>query len=395
MTTPVKHQPPYWRLSSFYFFYFAVLGILVPYWNVYLKELGFSAIHIGYLSAILLGTKVIAPYLWGIISDKTNRRLQIIRLGSFFAFLFFIAIFYSQTFLWFAFVTFTYSFFWNAVLPQYEVITLNHLEGEQHRYSLIRLWGSVGFVVAVVLLGYLLDYISVLSLPWFVAGFLLLIWLSSLFVSEKIVTPSVDEKIEGLRSILKRKRVMGFIAVSFLMLASHGPYYTFFSIYLENYGFSRTVTGQLWGLGVLAEVVLCLFMHRIMLKFSIESLLLFSLVLAVIRWLFIAFFVDSLILLLFAQILHAATFGMFHSAAIEFVRQNFKGHEGQGQALYSSVSFGAGGAFGAFISGVFWDISPTACFVFASACALGGVIICSVIVKPTGKANHTEGNWHG
>jgi PPP family 3-phenylpropionic acid transporter len=66
---------PYWRLSGFYFFYFASLGVLVPYWSIYLEWLNFSAGEIGELTAILLATRIFVPYIWAWIADHKGHRM--------------------------------------------------------------------------------------------------------------------------------------------------------------------------------------------------------------------------------------------------------------------------------------------------------------------------------
>ncbi len=80
---------------------------------------------------------------------------------------------------------------------------------------------------------------------------------------------------------------------------------------------------------------------------------------AVVRWVLIALFPQQLWLMLLAQLLHAATFGIYHATAIALIQRYFPGsHQGKGQALYSSLSFGAGGAIGAFtaaLSGSRWE----------------------------------------
>ena len=73
---------PYWKLSGFYFFYFASLGVLIPYWSLYLKSLGYSSLVIGSLVAILPATNLIAPYIWGWLADHTRRSMLIIRVAS-------------------------------------------------------------------------------------------------------------------------------------------------------------------------------------------------------------------------------------------------------------------------------------------------------------------------
>jgi PPP family 3-phenylpropionic acid transporter len=365
----------YWRLSSFYFFYFALLGAMLPYWSLYLKGLGFDSREIGMLSAIIIATKIIAPNIWGWLADKTDRRLGIVRLGCIAAFVAFLGIFIHQGFWWLALVLVVYSFFWNAVLAQYEVITLSHLHGRYERYSRIRLWGSIGFIAAVAILGGLFDYVPINLLPVIMTGLLACIALSSFSVFEK--KQACRESIPGgLGAVLAKPGVIAFFAVCFLLQVSHGPYYTFFSLFLERHGYSTTITGYLWALGVFAEVVLFLFVHRLLVRFSLRVVMIASLALAGLRWLLIAVFVEQLPVLLFAQCLHAASFGSFHAVAIEMVRRRFgAGFLGQGQAIYSAVSFGAGGATGAFLSGFIWDSNAALCFIMAFVACIVALLI--------------------
>lgn len=360
---------PYWRLSSFYFFYFALLGAWLPFWPLYLDDKGFNAADIGYLTGIAMATKIVAPNIWGWIAARSGKRMLVIRGGSLLAVLIFAGIFLlPQSFWYLALIICGFSFFWNAVLAQFEVATLSHLDEHYERYSQIRVWGSIGFILLVSFLGVFFDYFSVALLPWFITAFLLAIWISSLLVNEKRAAQVVEADGKSLWQVVKQPHVAVFLLSCFLLQLSHGPYYTFFSVYLEQHGYSRTVTGLLWSLGVFAEVLVFLVMHRLLQRFSLRQIILASLLLGVIRWLLIGYFVDSLLLLLVAQCMHAATFGSFHAFAIELVRRAFGGElRGQGMALYSGLSFGAGGAAGAVISGWLWEASSTLAFVVAAA----------------------------
>lgn len=363
---------PYWRLSSFYFFYFAVLGMMVPYWPVYLDFLGYSAGWIGVISALVMSTKIIAPNLWGWLADHTGRRLSVIRIGSFFAFVAFSAILFDQRLAVILPCVFFYSFFWNAVLAQFEVVTLDHLGGRAEIYSRIRLWGSIGFILAVVGLGYIFEVASVALFPVLLVGGLLLIWLSSLYVSETIHKDHQQEvNVERLFSLVRQPQVYLFFLVCFLMQFSHGPYYTFFSLYLEGHGYNNVQIGLLWALGVFAEVILFWYMHRLLPRWGLPSIILLSLMLTTLRWLLIALFPENGFVIIAAQCLHAFSFGSFHAVAIEQVRRLFRGRmAGRGQALYSSLSFGAGSASGALISGYYWSISPMMVFLGAALVSL-------------------------
>lgn len=364
------------RLSGFYFFYFASLGALVPYWSVYLKSLSFNAQQIGILMAIIMATKIVSPLVWGWIADHTGQRMRIVRLGSLLSGLVFLGVFVDSGYYWLCMILGVFSFFWNATLPQFEATTFNHLGERNHHYSSIRLWGSIGFIVAVGLLGVLFDNYGVQLLPGILLLLFLGIWLMSLMVPEDAAG---HQHVEGspLRDVLRRPEVQALIIVVFLMQASHGPYYTFYTIYMEEHGYSRAFIGALWALGVVAEVGVFVVMNRLIPRFGLRALLLFSLFAASVRWLMVGSFADNVTLMIIAQCFHAATFGIYHAAAIHLVHEYFTGaNQGRGQALYSSMSFGAGGAIGALISGLLWDVSGgSVVFTFAAVFSLLAFVI--------------------
>ncbi len=382
---------PYWRLSGFYFFYFATLGGFLPYWSLYLKDCGFNAAEIGELTALLVGTKIIAPNLWGWIADHTGKSLRVIRIASFFAMVLFAGFLYQQSYQWFALVTIGFSFFWNAALPQFEAATLHHLKKEPHRYSNIRLWGSIGFIVTVLGVGYLLDLYPIDLLPWFIIVLLALIWLISLVIPEVIVAKA-SQAVIGIGQIIKQPEVIAFLCVYMLLQASHGPYYVFFSIYLKQYDYSATIIGLLWSLGACAEIIVFVFMRQLLKLNSLRHILLVSCLLAVLRWLLIAWYVDNMWLLIGAQLLHAATFGSAHVAAMHLV-QNYFGqhHQGKGQAFYSSLSFGLGGMLGGLYSGYGWDLYGAQwVFSFAAALSFLAYIIAAIWVGKGKALVHQE-----
>lgn len=366
--------PPYWRLSSFYLLYFATLGALLPYWSPYLQSLGFTPQQIGELMALLMVTRILAPNLWSYIADHSGRRMAIVRLASLLAALAFSTVYLNHSYWALAGVMVAFSFFRNGTLPQLEVTTLTHLGQNPHRYSQVRLWGSIGFILSVALLGPVLDHASMAFLPTVILALLVSIWLMSLAVPESGIHCRHSDH-GPLWKILRKPNIFVFFTVVFLMRASHGPYFTFYTIYLERYDYSRSLIGGLWALGVIAEVGLFLFMHRLLPALGVRRILLGSLLLASLRWLLIGLFPSQLPLVIFAQLLHAATFGAFHAATIDWIHHHFTGsHQSQGQALYSSLGFGAGGAFGSFYSGYLWTMSPTGTYFVAAA--IGIVAFC-------------------
>ena len=376
----------YWRLSGFYFFYFAALGALIPYWGLYLRGLGFGAAEIGQLMAVIMATKIVAPNVWGWIADHTGRRMAIVRGACLFAALTFAGVFLGSGYAWLALVMSVFSFFWNAALPQFEATTLNHLGADTHRYSSIRLWGSIGFIVAVMLLGAWFDRAGTASLPAVMLALLGGIWIASLSVPERAAAhqPLHDGP---LRAVLARPEVLSLLAVCFLIQASHGPYYTFYSLYLVANGYSETAVGLLWALGVIAEIGVFLRMHRWLPRFGARRLLLAATLLTAVRWIMTALLVAHPWAMVLAQGLHAASFGVYHAVAIHLIHRLFRGrHQGRGQALYSSLSFGAGGALGSLAAGYLWD-GPGAIGMYltaAATAALAGLIAWRGIATSSG-----------
>ncbi len=362
---------PYARLSSFYFFYFAVLGGFMPYWTLYLqRELKFTPEAIGQLMAVVMATRIVAPNFWGYVADKTGQRLPLVRLGAFMLMLFWCGIFFVEKFWPVALVLLGYSFFQNAILAQFEAVTIAHLGAQRERYSQVRLWGSLGFIATVAGFGALFEIISLRWLPALLAACALLSWLASLSVPD-IATKRRADAQDSFWSILRRPEVLAFLGGSFLLELSHAPYYTFYSIYLEDHGYSRVAIGGLWAVGVAAEVLVFTQMHRILLRLGERKLMLWSLGLAALRWFVIGHAINSPAILLLMQLLHAASFATFHAAIISLIYRHFgEGHQGQGQALYSML-WGLGVALGSWWAGVAWQgLGPTAIYSCAALSCL-------------------------
>jgi PPP family 3-phenylpropionic acid transporter len=210
---------PYWRLSGFYFFYFASLGVLLPFWGLYLQDRGYSPAQIGELMAVIMVTKLIAPNIWGWISDHTGKRMPIVRLASLLSVVCFLGVFFAEGYWSLALVMMLFSFFWNASLPQFEAVTMSYLQERIQNYSRIRLWGSVGFIMSVLVLGVLLEHWSVRLVPQVVLIVYIGIFFYSLLVPEKqSVTSSKDQG--SILNVLKRSDIIAFLLVCLLMQVS-------------------------------------------------------------------------------------------------------------------------------------------------------------------------------
>jgi len=370
---------PYARLSAFYFWYYGLLGLLHPFWPLFLSHQQFSAREIGQLLAIQIATRIVSPNLWGWLADHSGQRMATIRLGAALGFVFYAGIFWVEGFWGMALVMAGYSFFWNGVMPQFEALTLDHLHHQPQRYSSVRVWGSIGFIVTVVCGGFLFEE-SIGRFPAAGLLFLGMILLASLWapaVARTFVRP-----VKGaFWRLLCQRQVLTFLLMSFLLQVSHGIYYAFYSLQLEAAGYSRSTIGLFWALSVLAEIILFMVMRRLMTNWSLRGILLVSLLLTALRWLMIGHFTDLLALLLVAQCLHAFSFGACHAVSVEYLRRFFpREHLGQGQAIYSSASFGAGGAIGALLGGLLWSQASSWTFDVAVLVTLAALLVAFLFI---------------
>lgn len=376
-------QSTYFRLSLFYFFFFSALGAFVPYWSLYLKSEGFSASEIGELMAIVMASKIIAPYFLGWLADHYQNRLKIIQISFLLTIFIFSGVFINQSYWWLAMIMAVFGFFWNASLPLFEALAFNHLADNPNRYSHVRLWGSIGFIVLVVSLPMVINQSEISRLPLLMIFLLLLTGVSTFLVQDKEPVEVSSSTLQKLPEVIKSPLVLAFLIACSLQAISHGAYYTFFSIYLEEHHYSRTMTGWMWGLGVFAEVLLFIVMHRLLVRFGACQLFTFALLVTAIRWIMLALWVDNLVFLIVAQCFHAASFGLFHASAIHLIHRLFSGRlQARGQALYAGLSFGLGGALGNLISGYTWDsLGSTWTFLASAVVASLATILSAVFVR--------------
>ncbi len=369
-------KPIYLNLSAFYFFYFAYLGAFAPFFALYLSDVGMTAVEIGMLMALPQLSRIVAPHLWGWLADHGKTRLGIVRAAGAAGTLAFAGIFFGSSFAWLFVVLLAMTFFWSAALPLVEATTLSHLGEEIGRYGRIRVWGSVGFIAAVVAVGYLLDMSSPRALLWVVGGLMLGMLMLSWLVHDAPVAPH-DDDVLPVWQIIRKPAVVALVIASALLAAAHGPYYTFYTIHLVDHGYSKSLAGWLWALGVICEIGIFVWMSHLYRAYTLRQILIASTLLAALRFVVIGWGADSVVLLLGAQTLHAASFGSFHAAAIGVVHKLFRGrHQARGQAIYGSLAYGFGGTIGGLASGYAWSgLGAGLTFTLSAVCALAAAAV--------------------
>ena len=386
----MRPDPELARLAGWYFAYFAAAGVFLPYFSAYLVDRGLDPRAIGALFAALTVTKLVTPWLWGYAADRTGSRKRVVCVASVGALASFAAVAVAPGFWSLLAVLAVFGFFWQGALPQFEALTLARLGARASRYVHVRLWGSVGYVAAVMGAGAVLERLSVSNVPFLVLAGLLLLVAAAVAVpgDRETARPRGDDPADRTdpagRPAIPAWLVAFFLA-SLAMQASHGAFYTFFTPFLIEHGYRPTWIGGLWALGVVCEIVLfAFFAHRWLERLPAERLLLACYAAAVVRWVLTAVLVEHPVWLAASQVLHAATFGLHHALAMHILRRAFRDrHLGRAQAIYASVSFGVGSALGSLVAGQLWaSFGGEATFLGAAFLAALGTVVVGIWIRP-------------
>jgi PPP family 3-phenylpropionic acid transporter len=361
-------------ISSQYFIYFGVMGIFLPYFNLYCFNLGFSGLQIGVLSGLRSVAMVIFPLIWGLLADRLNMRRPLYILCNVVSSAVWAMFLFTVDFWPMLVITAFYGMFYAPIISFLEAVTMDVLGTAKKSYGRIRVWGSISFIVMVIVLGKIIDVYSIdIILVLILAGSMMLAVISVGIPAIK--APKQDLLTPGAGSLLV-KPVIVFLFCAFLMLVSHGAYYGFFSIHLANMGYGSTFIGITWALASTAEILVMIKSDKIFNRFSLENVLFFSFMVAAVRWM-ILFLAHSATLILLSQILHAITYGTFHMASILYIdRLAPDKAKTLGQAVNNALTYGLGLMVGFFVNGYVYEITGSfTLFLMSSLIALAGGLL--------------------
>jgi PPP family 3-phenylpropionic acid transporter len=363
-------------LAGGYFWYFATVGLFVPYWPLFLAKRGFDGMDIGLAMGVFAALRVVGPPAYAHWADVTGRRLQLLKLASLAALGCALSFYWLHSLWAILLLLAAYSALWNGVMSVYDAHVLERLQADSGRYGLLRLWGSVGFIVFASSAGWALDRAGIEVLPLALAAAIGITWLTIRGLGSGTGVPTGQSR-SPLGPVLADRRVKVFLVVAFLMVASHGAYYNFFTLYLRRLGYGGIAIGLLWAWAVIAEIGVFLLARRLLARYSLRSLTVFALTAAALRWLVLALWADVAPIVFAAQTLHLASFGVFHLCSVSIAQVLFpRDAAARGQALHGSVGYGLGGMAGALVSGWLWrEVSPEAAFLAGALTALGAAAL--------------------
>ena len=368
-----------WAFGSFFFLYFAYVGLVSPYASLFFLDRGFSVIEIAALMSMLQITRIVGPFSWGWLSDYLSNRIGIIRFCACLAAIIFLCIYFLQSYIGFFIWMFVLHTILSSLMPLGESATIHALYKDNSfdkRYGRLRLWGSIGFIAMVLLAGELFQRKTIELYP--IVGTVVLGLLALITFSLREPKMERRKMVKGeLLVVLFNPDVRWFLVSGFFMIFAHASLYVFYSLYLAGLGYDKFQIGLFWALGVFAEVVFFYFQSKVLSRLDAEVILQATFGIGVIRFVLIAFMPITSVLIV-AQLMHAGTFAAHHSAANKLLQRWFTGPvQARGQALMATVSYGLGGTLGGLVAGWIWEASqPRDVFVMSAfACGLAGMAI--------------------
>lgn len=364
--------PPQAKIFALSFFaYYGYVGVFAPYASLYFFERGITVVQIGILMSLMQVTRIFGPYFWSWVADRNGQRVLVLRYTALAAVVCLLGFLGGSLFIHFFWLMLLLNFLTSSQVPLGEAIMLSEMRGDLTHYGRLRLWGSVGFVVAVMLAGLFFDQFGVSSFPWLALGLMVFVY----GVCQYLREPADSHSTRGVESgwrVLRKPEVIAFFTSTCLMVAAHSALYVYYSLYLERIGYSKVLIGFMWSVGVVAEIVFFYYQAPLFRRFGVKRLMILSLVCGVLRFVMIGVGAESLVVLLLAQILHAATFGAHHSASVLTMQRWFGGAlQARGQAFFVSISYGVGGSLGGVILSIGWEqFSPESVYWMAALMVL-------------------------
>ncbi|PLQ00203.1 MFS transporter [Cupriavidus pauculus] len=366
----------YFRFGLFYLGYYGYVGVISPYVSLFFADRGFSPVQIGVLMACFQLSRIVGPYLWGWLSDVTHTRVKLLRLAAVASLLAFLVVPGVHSYGGMMAMMIGLNLITSAMSPLGDALTISTLRRHgafDHRYGRVRMFGSVGFIASVLLGGALFEHFGMPAFPWLA---------SAMLAQFAVVVFGLrDAEDEGPRvkpppalPLLRRPDVAWFLASAFLMMFAHAALYVFYSLYLEQLGYSKIAIGVMWTIGVVAEIVFFFYQGRLFGALALRTILAGTFVLAALRFGVTGYFAQYAWLMAAVQILHAATFAAHHSASLKRLQRWFAGPlQGRGQALYTGISYGLGGTLGGLVMGWTWKtLAPMHTFGLAALAATLG-----------------------
>lgn len=343
------------RFSLFYFCYYAALGAYTPYVGRWVDALGHSGFVVGGMLGLWYGSRILAPPAWAALTARSAKPGNWFVAGCALTLLCFSAFLFTRSAWALLAVMAVFGLFYNAVMPQFEAMTLTALGPRADLYGRLRVWGSIGFLIVAGSYGALLDEVGGEHFAWVTLPLFVLMLLAA-WPHRHDRPPEHVATVGDAGHLWKRPGVRRFLLVALLMQVGFGPFYVFYTLHMQAAGHSGAAIGMLWAVGVLIEIAMFWQAPKLIGRFGAGRLLMACLAVTVLRWTLTALYADSLAIMALAQATHALSFATFHACCMRLMSEYFPGRRAAaGQSLLYGFSSGVGGVLGAGMAALAWE----------------------------------------
>jgi hypothetical protein len=365
-----------------YNFIFYITMAAFGYFNIYFQDAGLDSFQIGLVNAIPRIFALLLMPFWGFLTDyfHENKKVLFITLtGTLLT-----VIFFPQTtsFKILMLLMFFYTLFQNPIIPLSDSLLLDYLGDKSNHYGKFRLWGSAGYMLSVSVMGYFLEATSSANLFYVYAVILIL----SMFLLKFL--PKSEREIEVLnpgdfKKIFKKRRLLYFLFFVFILQTAMNANYSYFPLYIVAHGGGEFLIGVALTVSSASEILAFFFSDRIIKGNKFSSIIVIISIGFIIRWLLLSFFPFTPIIL-FSQLLHSITFGLFFAVGVDYVDKiSGEKFRATGQNLYAGVFMGLSAISGSLIGGKIYQLSggESMYFFWALVSAAAGIIYSLYIFK--------------
>ena len=353
------------RLSFFYAAVFLTIGVMMPFWPVWLKSRGLDAGEIGLILASAMWLRAFTSPLLAQYADRRGRPDRLALLLGWGALAANCLFFWTEGFWAVLAVSILSTMSFTALMPLGDAVTMLKVREGGLDYGRVRLWGSVAFIVAATGAGSVLEGRPPSAILWLIVGSLCLVVVGCHAIP-RAETPGSSSFLAPLRGLLQERRVIVFMIAASLVQASHAVYYGFATLHWQASGIGAGTIGALWALGVICEVALFAFSGKFVARFGPVALLAMGAASGLVRWIVLG--------------LHAFTFGATHLAAMHYIARNVPAQfAATAQSVYSSFFGGTLMALAMLSAGWLFDAIAGRAFLFMAGLSVAALILAAVV----------------
>jgi MFS transporter, PPP family, 3-phenylpropionic acid transporter len=370
-----------YSLQGFYLFVFFGIGSLFPLLSVYLSEVEkLNGYQIGLILSIGPVIMIFFQPLWGMIADLKQMHNRLLTITTLITGISGLGYLIFDRFFTFAIAAIILAIFQSAIIPLSDSISLKYTSKAGVNYGNVRLFGSLGFGLAVFVMGKLSEWNPQVIFYTFCITLVIAAFLSMKMPRESANVPG--KLLTGVSELIKMKRFIVFLGVTFLIFGPNLANNFYFSLFVEDRGGTYTGIGIAFLIAVLSEIPFMRMAGAWINKIGLLQVALIASFVSFARWIFY-FTEPSLTLVYISAVIQGFSLGLFIPAGLQYIREITPTQiTATAVTFYSAVGNGLGNWFFTFIGGVlFEEYSIYMVYLFFAALTLIGVLLTVWLLK--------------